>query len=117
MLTMMSIFLSGCMLTSKLLSTLMPVVIMLLLTCKSKDPAAVNNYRPIAIATTLAKVLGWFLLSQLTMYLWTADSQFDFKQAHLTEMAIFAPKHTVDFYHDQTHLYTCAFLMQKRHLI
>ena len=53
LLTIMSIFLSGCMLTGKLPNTLMHVVIIPLLKCKSKDPADVNNYRPIAIATAL----------------------------------------------------------------
>ena len=43
LLTIMSIFLSGCMLTGKLPSTLMHVVIIPLLKCKSKDPADVNN--------------------------------------------------------------------------
>ena len=56
LLTIMSMFLSGCMLSGKLLSTLMHVVIIPLLKCKSKDPADVNNYRPIAIATALSKV-------------------------------------------------------------
>ena len=57
LLTIMSIFLSGCMLSGKLPSTLMHVVITPLLKCKSKDPADVNNYRPIAIATALFKIL------------------------------------------------------------
>ena len=48
LLTMMSIFLSCCVLTGKLQSTLMHVVIIVLLKYKSKDPADVNNYRPIA---------------------------------------------------------------------
>ena len=64
------------------------VVIIPLLKCKSKDPADVNNYRPIAIATALSKVLEQVLLSRLARYLWTADSQFGFKQTHGTEMAI-----------------------------
>ena len=51
--TTMSIFISGCMLSGKLPSTLMHVVIIPLLKCKSKDPADVNNYRQIAIATAL----------------------------------------------------------------
>ena len=88
LLTMMSIFLSGCMLTGKLPNSLMHVVIIPLLKCKSKDSADVNNYRPIAIATALSKVLEQILLSRLARYLWTADSQFGFKQAHGTEMAI-----------------------------
>ena len=57
LLTLMSILLSGCMLTGKLPSTIMHVVIIPLLKCKSKDPADANNYRPIAIATALSKVL------------------------------------------------------------
>ena len=86
----MSIFLSGGMLSGKLPSTLMHVVIVPLLKCKSKDPADVNNYRPIAIATALSKVLEQVLLLRLARYLWTEDRQFGFKRAHGTEMAIFA---------------------------
>ena len=37
-------------------------------------------------------------MSRLASYLWTVDSQFGFKQAHGTEMAIFALMQTVDFY-------------------
>ena len=43
LLPMMSIFLSGCMLTSKLPNSFMHVLIILLLKFKSKDPADVNN--------------------------------------------------------------------------
>ena len=95
------------MLTGKLPNSLMRVVIIPLLKCKSKDPADVNNYRPIAIATALSKVLEQVLLSRLAKL--TADSQFGFKQAHGTEMAIFAVKQTVDFYHNQdTPVYMCC---------
>ena len=85
-----------------------------LLKCKFKDPADVNNYRPIAIATALSKVLEQVLLSRLARYLWTADSQFSFKRVHGTEMAIFALKQTVDFYrnHD-TPVYMC-FMDEKK---
>ena len=69
LLTIMSIFHSGCMLSGKLPSTLMHVLIIALLKCKSKDPADVNNYRPIAIATALSKVLEQVLLSRLARYL------------------------------------------------
>ena len=62
LLTIMSIFLSGCMLSGKLPITLMHGVIIPLLKCKSKDPSDVNNYRPIAIATALSMVLEQVLL-------------------------------------------------------
>ena len=59
-------------------------------------------------ATTISKVLEQVLLSRLARYLWTADSQFGFKQAHRTEMAIFALKQKVDFYRNQdTPVYMC----------
>ena len=91
----MSIFLSGCVLSGKLPSTIMHIVIIPLLNCKSKDPADVNNYGLIiAIATALSKVLEHVLLSRLARYLWTADSQLGFKHAHGIEMALFALKQT-----------------------
>ena len=98
LITIMSIFLSGCMLTGKLPSTLMHEMIILLLKCKLKGPTDVDNGMPVAIAATLSKVHQQVLLSRLTRYLWTADSQFNFNQAQGTEMAIFSLKQTVDFY-------------------
>ena len=89
------------MLTGKLLSTFMHLVIIPLLKCKSKDPADFNNYEPIAIATALFRVLEHALLLRLARYLWTADRQFGFKLAHGIEMAIFALKQTVNFYCNQ----------------
>ena len=96
------------MLSGKITSTLMHIVIIPLLMCKSKDLGGVKNYRPIAIATALSKVLEQVLLSRLARYLWTADSQFGFKRAPVKEMAIFALKQTVDFYCNQdTPVYMC----------
>ena len=104
----MSLHLSDCMLTGMLPIALMHVVVIPLLKCKSKDPADVNNYRPIAIATALSKVLEQVLLSRLAKYLWTADSQFGFKWGHGIKMAIFALKQTVDFYRNRdTTVYMC----------
>ena len=114
---MMSIFPFGCMLTGKLLNFLMQAVIIPLLKYKSKDPADVNKYRPIAISTALSKVLEQVLLSRLARYLWTVDSQFGFKQAHGTEMAIFALKQTVDFYHNQDTLVYMCFLDANKALL
>ena len=114
-LTMMSIFLFGCMLTGKLPSTMVHVVITQLLKCKSKDKANINNYiRPIAITTALSNVLEQVLLSRVAKYLWTADSQFGFKQAHVTEMAISAPKQTIAFYHNQDTPEFMCFLDEKQ---
>ena len=48
------------------------------------------------------------------VYLWTEDSQFGFMQVLGTKMAIFALKHTVDFYHNQeTTVYMCFLDLKK----
>ena len=105
---MMSIFLSDCMLTGKLPSILMHVVIIQLLKCKFNVPAVVNIFWPIAITTALSKVLEQVWLSRLVKYLWTADSQFGLKQAHGIEMVIFALNANSGFYRNQdTPVYIC----------
>ena len=53
-------------------------------------------------------------MSRLARYLWTADSQFSFKQAHGTEIAIFALKQTVDLYHNQDTPVCMCFLDAKK---
>ena len=115
--TMISIFISGCMLTGKLPSTLLHVVIIPLLKCRSKDPANVNNYRQIEIVTALSKVLEQDLLSRLARScgLQTANLVSSMKMGqkwphlHSNNQWIF----TVI----RTHQYTRApFLMQKSHL-
>ena len=63
----------------------------------------------------ISPVLEQVLLSQHARYLWTADSQFGFKQAHGTEMAIFALKQMLDFYNNQdTPIYMCFLDAKKR---
>ena len=114
LLPMMSIFLSGCMITGKLPSTIMHVVIIPLLKCKSKDPSDVNNYRP--ICNCHSSLQGtWAGLAVATRQVpVNCRQQFGFKQAHRTEMAIFALKQTVDFYHNQDTVVCMCFLDAKK---
>ena len=114
LLTMMSIFLSGCMLSGKIPSTLMHVVIILLLKWESKDPADVNNYRPIAIATALSKVLEQVLVSRFARYQVLGGPTRKHTRQKLPYLHSSKPW---IFTVIRTHLYTCAFLMQKRHLM
>ena len=108
LLVVLSILLSACLIRGELPQNLMHVVIIPLLKCKSKDPSAVDNYRPIAIATALSKVLEQILLRRLEGYLGTADSQFGFKSSHGTEMAIFSLKQTVAYYRERdSPVYLC----------
>ena len=64
-------------------NSLMHVVIIPLLKYKSKDPADVNNYRPIAIDTALCKELSRSCCRDSpSTCTWTSDSQF-FSSEHI----------------------------------
>ena len=110
LLTMMSIFLSGCMLTGKLPSALMHVVII----PYWSENLKIQQMWTITGQLQLPQLSPRYWVLRLARYLWTADSQFGFKQAHGTEMVIFSLKQTVDFYRNQdTPVYMC-FLDAKR---
>lgn len=114
LLTLLSVFLSSCLLVTKLPAKIMHVVVIPLLKCKTKNPSDISNYRPIAIATAISKVLEQVILSRINQYLWTADSQFGFKGKTGTEMAIFALKQTVDYYQSKNSPVYLCFLDAKK---
>lgn len=54
---------------------------------------SIDNYRPIALASILSKVLERILLTRLEMFVLTTDNQFGFKRKHGTDtMCIHALK-------------------------
>ena len=57
-----------------------------------------DNYRPIAIASVISKVLENILLCRLSTYLDTNFNQFGFKRRHGTDMAIYALKECLERY-------------------
>lgn len=67
-----------------------------------KDKAAklnsLQNYRPIALASVISKVLENILYTRLEMYVLTSDNQFGFKKRHGTDMCIYALKEIVGKY-------------------
>ena len=65
---------------------------------KSGDATDKHNYRPIAISTTMSKVLELLMLHKIDSYLYTTDNQFGFKQNHCTDMCIYALRQTIDNY-------------------
>ncbi|KAG0716019.1 hypothetical protein GWK47_010600 [Chionoecetes opilio] len=67
-------------------SQVLAVLIVPLLKSKVKDPANSGNYRPIAIATALSKVLEKVVLHRLEAYLYTLDNQFSYKKGLGTEI-------------------------------
>ena len=49
-----------------------------------------NNYRSIALSSTISKVFEHVTLLRLEQYLCTNDSQFSFKAGHSTDLCIYA---------------------------
>ncbi len=65
---------------------------------RNLDFNSIDNYRPIALASILSKVLERFLLMKLEMYVLTTDNQFGFKRKHGTNLCIYALKEIVSKY-------------------
>jgi len=59
---------------------------------------SVDNYRPVALASILSKVLERIILNRLEHFVLTSDNQFGFKPKHGTDMCIFALKEIFDLY-------------------
>ena len=60
--------------------TLVPVI-----KDKAGKVGSLDNYRPIALASVISKVLERVLLDRLSPYLGTTDNQFGFKAKHGTD--------------------------------
>ena len=58
----------------------------------------VENYRPIALASVISKVIGIILLSRISGLLETCHNQFGFKQSRDTDTCIYVLKEIVDKY-------------------
>ena len=59
---------------------------------KSGNLSGSNNYRPIALATIVSKILESVLLMKCSDYLNSCDNQFGFKFSHSTDLCIYTLK-------------------------
>ena len=88
--------------------TLMSVVLVPIIKDKSGKINSKDNYRPIAIASNISKLLEILLLERLSNYLLTSSNQFGFKAKHSTDACIYVLKEAVDFYvSQQSSVYLC----------
>jgi hypothetical protein len=103
-----------CLVHSYLPSDLMKTVIVPIVKNKTGDVSAGSNYRPISLATIVAKVFDGVLNAQLDGLLKLHDLQFGFKRELSTESAILTLKHTVKYYTDRrTPVYACFLDLSK----
>ena len=64
---------------------------------KNGDASAKNNYRPIAIVTTMSKIFELCLATIMDAHLVTSDNQFGFKQKHSTNLCIYTVKSIISY--------------------
>ncbi|XP_063538392.1 uncharacterized protein LOC134747710 [Cydia strobilella] len=78
------------------------------------DIAKLANYRPISLATVVAKVFDAVLDAELDRYIRISDAQFGFRPKLSTESAILGLKHTVEYYTQRkTPIYACFLDLSK----
>jgi exonuclease III len=104
----LAVFYSLCVSHSYLPEDLMRTVVVPVLKNKTGNIADKANYRPISLATIIAKVFDGLLNTQLDKYTKLHDNQFGFRPKLSTESAILCLKHTVRYYTDRkTPVYAC----------
>lgn len=87
-----------CLSHSYLPDALMRTVVVPVIKNKSGDVSDKNNYRPISLATVVAKVLDSMLSTHLDKHLNIHQNQFGFRSGLSTETAILCLKQTVKYY-------------------
>ncbi|CAG9122135.1 unnamed protein product [Plutella xylostella] len=103
-----------CIAHSYLPAEMLKTVVVPIVKNKTGDKCHKNNYRPISLATIVAKVLDSLLNSELDKYLNIHDNQFGFKQGLSTESAILCLKQTVKYYTSRrTPIYACFLDLSK----
>ena len=65
---------------------------------KSGNMSDTSNYRPVAEATVLPKLLEHFISSSISPFLGTTDNQFGFKAGHSTDQCTFLLKQTASYF-------------------
>ena len=88
--------------------SLMSVVLVPIIKDKSGKINSKDNYRPIAIASIMSKLIEKLLLERLSIFLLTSPHQFGFKPKHSTDACIYVLKESIDRYvEQQSSVYLC----------
>lgn len=110
----LAMFYTFCIRHSYLPSDLMKTVVVPIVKNMSADVSDRKNYRPISLATIIAKVFDGLLDRKLDCIVTLQDTQFGFREGLSTESAILSLKHTVDYYvNRKTPVYACFLDLSK----
>ena len=96
--SLLAICFSACFTHGFLPEGLMSVILVPVIKDKAGKINSKDNYRPVALASILSKVLELVILDRLSEFLHTADNQFGFKKKLGTDSCIYVLKEIVDSY-------------------
>ncbi len=89
---LLAICFTGFMIHGLLPESMLSVTLLPVIKDKAGKVGSLDNYRPIALASVVSKVLERIILDRLGVYLDTTDNQFGFKAHHSTDLCIYALK-------------------------
>ena len=95
---MLAICFTGLMTHGILPDSLLTVILVPVIKDKAGKVGSMDNYRPIALASILSKVIERILLDRLSEYIHTTDNQFGYKAEHGTDLCVYALKEAVETY-------------------
>ena len=95
---LLSMCLSGLLIHGFLPESMISVLLVPVIKDKCKKISSKENYRPIALASILSKVLETVIFNRIELCLATQDNQFGFKKKHGTDMCIYVFKELVQRY-------------------
>ena len=72
--------------------TLLTVILVPIIKNKAGNINSINNYRPIALASILSKIIKYIILDRIELQLATNANQFGFKHGHGTDQCIYVFK-------------------------
>ena len=78
--------------------SMLTVILVPIIKNKAGDINSLNNYRPVALACILSKVIEYIMLDRLELYLLTNPNQFGFKKGHGTDQCIYVLKELANLY-------------------
>lgn len=106
----LAMFYSLCLRHSYLPENLMRTIVVPIIKDRTGDSSSLSNYRPISLASIIAKVLDGLIDRQMEKHLSLNDAQFGFRAGLSTESAILCLKQTVQYYTSRKTPVFAAFL-------
>ena len=78
--------------------SLLTVILVPIIKNKAGNINSINNYRPIALASILSKIIEYIILDRIELQLATNANQYGFKRGHGTDQCIYVLKEIANLY-------------------